>query len=94
MRRFLIKKAGDCGSPPTPKKLKADAERLATAKGYEERRRRGFKAAWRDEFAWLTYDPVPTATANRQLPVPSLQTVRNRNRGVVLSRVIYRATHK
>ena len=32
MRRFLIKKTGDCSSPPTPKKPKAGAERLATAK--------------------------------------------------------------
>ena len=38
MRRFLIKKTGDSGSPPTPKKPKAAAERLATAKKYEERR--------------------------------------------------------
>ena len=52
-------KTGDCGSPPTPKKPKADSERLATAKEYEERRRPGFKAAWRDEFAWLTYEPAP-----------------------------------
>ena len=60
MHRFLIiKKTGDCGSPPTPKKPKADTERLATAKKYEERRRRGFKAAWRDEFAWLSYEPAP-----------------------------------
>ena len=51
-------KTGDCGSPPTPKKPKADAERL-TVKEYEERRRRGVKAAWRDEFAWLTYEPAP-----------------------------------
>ena len=57
MRRFLIKKTGDCGSPPTPKT--AEAERIATAKEYEERRRRGFKAAWHDEFAWLTYEPAP-----------------------------------
>ena len=57
MLRFLVKKTGDCGNPPTPKKPKTDAERLATAKEYEERRRRGFKAAWRDEFAWLTYEP-------------------------------------
>ena len=49
MRGILIKKTGVCGSPPTPKKEKTDAERLATAKEYEERRRRGFKAAWRDE---------------------------------------------
>ena len=37
---------------------KADAERLATAKEYEERRRQGFKAAWLDEFAWLTCEPA------------------------------------
>ena len=49
----------DRGSPPTPKKPKADVESLATAKVYEERRRRGFKAAWHDEFAWLTYEPAP-----------------------------------
>ncbi len=46
MRRFLIKKTGDCSGPPTPKITKSDAERLATAKEYEERRRRGLKAAW------------------------------------------------
>ena len=46
MRRFLIKKTGDCSGPPTPKITKSDAKRLATAKEYEERRRRGFKAAW------------------------------------------------
>ena len=59
MRPFLIKKTGDSRSPPTPKKPKADAERLATAKEYEERRRRGFNAAWHDEVAWLTYEPAP-----------------------------------
>ena len=48
--------------PPTPKKPKTDAERLATAKEYEERRRRGFKAEWRDEFAWLTYEPEVAAS--------------------------------
>ncbi len=53
----LVKKTGDCGNTPTPKKPKKDAERLATAKEYEERRRRGFKAASCDEFAWLTYEP-------------------------------------
>ena len=42
MRRFLIKKPGDCSGQPTPKKTKSDAERLATATLYEERR--GFKA--------------------------------------------------
>ena len=55
MRRFLVKKTGDCGSPPTPKKPKADSE-LVAAREYEDRRRQGFKAAWHDEFAWLTYD--------------------------------------
>ena len=65
MLRFLVKKTGDCGNPPTPKKPKTDAERLATAKEYEERRRRGFKAAWRYEFAWLTYEPeVADSEAN------------------------------
>ena len=65
MLRLLVKKTGDCGNPPTPKKPKTDAERLATAKEYEERRRRGFKAAWRDEFAWLTYEPeVADSKAN------------------------------
>ena len=59
MHRFLVKKTGDCGSPPTTKKPKADSERLAAAREYEDRRRRGFKAAWRDEFAWLTYEPAP-----------------------------------
>ena len=59
MRRFLVKKTGDCGSPPTTKKPKADSERLAAAREYEDRRRRGFKASWRDEFAWLTYEPAP-----------------------------------
>ena len=54
MRRFLVKKTGDCGSPSTPKKPKADSERLVAAREYEDRRRRGFKAAWCDEFAWLT----------------------------------------
>ena len=58
MRRFLVKKTGDCGSPLTPKKPKADSERLVAAREYEDRRRRGFKAAWRDEFAWLTYEPA------------------------------------
>ena len=48
---FLVKKTGDCGSPPT--------ERLVAAREYEDRSRRGFKAAWRDEFAWLTYEPAP-----------------------------------
>ena len=52
MRRFLVKKIGDCGSLPTPKKPKADSERLFAAREDEERRRRVFKAAWRDEFAW------------------------------------------
>ena len=62
MLRFLVKKTGDCGNPPTPKKPKTDAERLATAKEYEER---GFKAAWRDEYAWLTYEPeVADSEAN------------------------------
>ena len=28
MRRFLVKKTGDCGSPPTPMKPKADSELL------------------------------------------------------------------
>ena len=65
MRRFLIKKTGDCGSPPTPKKPKADAERLATAKEYEERRRRGFKAAWRDEFADTNGNGAPAATGSK-----------------------------
>ena len=55
MHRFLVKKTGDCGSPSTPKKPKADSERLVAARVYEDRRRRGLKAAWRDEFAWLTY---------------------------------------
>ena len=59
MRRFLVKKTGDCGSPPTTNKPKADSERLAAAREYEDRRRRGFKAASRDEFAWLTYEPAP-----------------------------------
>ena len=35
MLRFLVKKTGDCGNPPTPKKPKTDAERLATAKEHE-----------------------------------------------------------
>ena len=52
MLRFLVKKTGDCGNPSTPKKPKTDAERLATAKEYEERRRRGFTGAWHDEFAY------------------------------------------
>ena len=83
MLRFLIKKNGDSGSPPTPKTPKADADRLATAKEYEERKRQGFKDAWPDEFAWLTYEPAPAdsdANGNEhgQLPVPSLPTVRNR----------------
>ena len=46
MRRFLIKKTGDCSGPSMAKITKSDAERLATAKEYEERRRRGFKASW------------------------------------------------
>ena len=37
MRRFLVKKTGDCGSPPTTKKPKADSERLAAAREYEDR---------------------------------------------------------
>ena len=69
MRRFLVKKTGDCGSPPTPKKPKADSERLVAAREYEDRRRRGFKAAWRDEFAWLIYEPVSRA---RSSPVPGV----------------------
>ena len=64
--RFLVKKTqtGDCGDPPTPKKPKTDSERLATAKEYGERRRRGFKAAWRDEFAWLNEPEVADSEAN------------------------------
>ena len=53
MRRFLVKKTGDCDSPPTPKKPKADSERLVAAREYEDRRRRGFKGTghWAD-FQW------------------------------------------
>ena len=77
MRRFLVKKTGDCGSPSTPKKPKADLERLVAAREYEDRRRRGFKAVWRDEFARLRQTPIPTAhrQAHRPLPVPRLPTV-------------------
>ena len=42
---LLDKKNGGCSGPPTPKITQSDVERLATAKEYEERRRRGFKAA-------------------------------------------------
>ena len=68
MRRFLVKKTGDCGSPPTTKKPKADSERLAAVREYEDRRRRGFKAAWRDEFAWLTYEPAPADSDSNGAP--------------------------
>ena len=68
MRRFLVKKTGDCGSPPTPKKPKADSERLVAAREYDDRRRRGFKAAWRDEFAWLTYEPAPADSDSNGAP--------------------------
>ena len=68
MRRFLVKKTGDCGSPPTPKKPKADSERLVAAREYEDRRRRGFKAAWRDEFAWLTYARAPADSDSSAAP--------------------------
>ncbi len=68
MRRFLVKKTGDCGSPPTPKKPKSDSERLVAAREYEDRRRRGFKAAWRDEFAWLTYEPAPADSDSNGAP--------------------------
>ena len=68
MRRFLVKKTGDCGSPPTPKKPEADSERLVAAREYEDRRRRGFKAAWRDEFAWLTYEPAPADSDSNGAP--------------------------
>ena len=30
--KLLVKKTGDCGSPPTPKKPKADSERLVAAR--------------------------------------------------------------
>ena len=56
-RRFLIKKTGDCSGPPMPKITKSDAERLATTKEYEDRRRRGFKAALalvENECRWQT----------------------------------------
>ena len=68
MRRFLVKKTGDCGSPPTPKEPKADPERLVAAREYEDRRRRGFKAAWRDEFSWLTYEPAPADSGSNGAP--------------------------
>ena len=68
MRRFSVKKTGDCGSPPTPKKPKADSERLVAAREYYDRRRRGFKAAWRDEFAWLTYEPAPADSDSNGAP--------------------------
>ena len=68
MRRFLVKKTGDCTSPPTPKKPKADSERLVAAREYEDRRRRGFKAAWRDEFSWLTYEPAPADSDSNGAP--------------------------
>ena len=68
MRRFLVKKTGDCGSPPNPKMPKADSERLVAAREYEDRRRRGFKAAWRDEFAWLTYEPAPADSDSNGAP--------------------------
>ena len=72
MRRFLVKKTGDCGSPPTPKKPKADSERLVAAREYEDRRRRGFKAAWRDEFAWLTYEPAPADSDSNGARLPTV----------------------
>ena len=77
MRRFLVKKTGDCGSPPTPKKPNADSERLVAAREYDDRRRRGCKAAWRDEFAWLTYEPAPADSDSNgaPIPVPRLPTV-------------------
>ena len=65
MLRFLVKKTGDCG------KRQTDAERLATAKEYEERRRRGFKAVWRDEFAWLTYEPEVADTEAKSSGAPA-----------------------
>ena len=65
---FSTKKTGDCGSPPTPNKPKADSERLVAAREHEDRRRRGFKVAWRDEFAWLTYEPAPTDSDSNGAP--------------------------
>ena len=68
MRRFFVKKTGDCGSPPTPNKPKAHSDRLVAAREYGDRRRRGFKAAWRDEFAWLTYEPASADSDSNGAP--------------------------
>ena len=75
MRRFLVKKTGDCGSPSTPKKPKADSERLVAAREYDDRRRRGFSCVVRR--VDLRQTPIPTAhrQAHRPLPVPRLPTV-------------------
>ena len=58
---------------------------LATAKEYEERRQRGYKAAWRDKFfAWLTYEAAPADSdangngAPAELPVSSLPTKKSK----------------
>ena len=66
MRRFLVKKTGDCGSPPTPKKPKADSERLVAAREHEDRRRRGFKVAWRDS-AGLRFVEAPGQQCYRKV---------------------------
>ena len=39
-----------------------------TAREYEDRRRQGFKATWRDEFAWLTYEPAPADSDSNGAP--------------------------
>ena len=38
------------------------------AREYEDRRRRGFKATWRDKFAWLTYEPAPADSDSNGAP--------------------------
>ena len=82
MRRFLVKKTGDCGSPPTPKKPKADSERLVAAREYEVEgdevlRLRGATSLPGLPTSRHRQTPIPTAhrQAHRPLPFPRLPTV-------------------
>ena len=69
MRRFLVKIAGDCTSPPTPKKPKADSGRLVDAREYEDRRRRVLRLRGATSLpAWLTYEPAPADSDSNGAP--------------------------
>ena len=79
MRRFLVNKTGDCGSPTTPKKPKADSERLESMRieGDKVLRLRGTTSLPGWPTSRHRQIPIPTAhrQAHRPLPVPRLPTV-------------------